>query len=111
MKFIKDNYMNMSSSKIAKILNRNSGNIEQKAREMGFVKQEKWIKKECKKAICFCLKSDEAGAIRPLKGDVNDKKWSEEHTSLLKLMIRQNTNDLIVNTSDSAISVSKVNTL
>jgi hypothetical protein len=42
IEFIKDNYQNMSSREIAKILNRHFGNIEQKAREMGFIKQEFW---------------------------------------------------------------------
>ena len=44
--FIKDNYENMSFTKIGKILNRNSGNIQQKVKEMGFVKQEKWSIKD-----------------------------------------------------------------
>lgn len=46
LKFIKENYMTMSSPKIGKILNRHRGNIESKAREMGFIKQEKWGEKD-----------------------------------------------------------------
>lgn len=46
LQFIKNNYMSMSSRKIAKTLGRHRGNIEQKAREMGFVKQEKWTNED-----------------------------------------------------------------
>lgn len=43
---IKENYYNVSSGKIAKIINRSIANVEKKARELGLIKKEKWSEKE-----------------------------------------------------------------
>lgn len=51
IEFIRNNYENMTTVEMGKILGRNKTNVQQKAKEMGFFKQENWSDEENQRLI------------------------------------------------------------